>query len=118
MRVWDVSPKILCRKHLLGEHRELHAIYSILSQNKKGYRNHPETIRWVGKLSALYERHEKLVNEMEQRGYVHRSPLDKKHARGKKMQDAFVNTLPEQMKILKEKPCDCPLDQPKKPRKS
>lgn len=110
MRVWDVSPKILCRKHLLGEHRELHAVYTILSQNKKGYRNHPETIRWEGKLAALYARHDKLVKEMTRRGYVHASPLDKKHARGKKMQDAFVNTKREQMKILKEKPCDCPFD--------
>ena len=110
MRVWDVSPKILCRKHLLGEHRELHAVYTILSQNKKGYRNHPETIRWEGKLAALYLRHEKLVKEMTRRGYVHASPLNQKHARGKKMQDVFVNTTREQMKILKEKPCECPLD--------
>ncbi len=110
MRVWDVSPKTLCRKNLIGVHRELHAIYSILSQNKKGYRKHPETIRWEGKLAALYARHEKLVVEMGRRGYVHASPLDKKYARGKKMQDAFVNTRREQMKILGEKPCDCPLD--------
>lgn len=111
MRVWDVSPKRLCRNHLLGEHRELHAIYSILSQKKKGYRNHPETKRWVGKLAALYSRHDALVNEMQRRGYVHASPLDKKHARGKKMQDEFVNTPREQMMILREKPCACPLDE-------
>lgn len=24
MRMWVVNPKILCRKHLLGEHVELH----------------------------------------------------------------------------------------------
>jgi hypothetical protein len=110
MRIWDLSPKILCRKHLLGEHRELHAIYAILAYDKKGYRNHPETKRWVGKLSALYVRHEKLVKEMQRRGYIHRSPLDKKHARGKKVQDVFVNTRREQLKRLKEKPCECPLD--------
>ncbi len=22
MRIWDIKPKYLCRKHLLGEHRE------------------------------------------------------------------------------------------------
>ncbi len=110
MRVWDVSPKILCRKHLLGEHRELHAIYSILSHDKKGYRSHPETKRWVGKLAALFLRHTSLVEEMTRRGYVHRSPLEKKYAKGKKMQDAFVNTPLEQLKILREKPCECPLD--------
>jgi predicted DNA-binding WGR domain protein len=110
MRVWDVSPSLLCRKHLLGEHRELHAIYVILSQNKKGYRNHPETKRWVGKLAALYARHEKLVEEMKKRGYVHASPLEKKHAKGKRMQDTFVDTPKRQLQLLKEKPCDCPLD--------
>lgn len=110
MRVWDVSPTILCRKHLLGEHRELHAIYVILSKDKKGYRNHPETKRWVGKLAALYLRHEKLVEEMGKRGYVHASPLDKKHAKGKKIQDEFVDSPRTQMKRLKEKPCECPLD--------
>ena len=34
MRVWDVSPKELCRAHLLGEHRELHAIWTILTQTR------------------------------------------------------------------------------------
>ena len=24
MRIWDVDPALLCRSHLLGEHRELH----------------------------------------------------------------------------------------------
>lgn len=110
MRVWDVDPKILCRKHLLGEHRELHGLYNILAHDKKGYRNHPETKRWEGKLAALYSRHGMLVKEMERRGYVHASPLDKKFAKGKKLQDAFVHTPAEQLKLLKEKPCDCPLD--------
>ncbi len=32
MRIWDIPPKLLCRNHLLGEHRELHAIWSILTQ--------------------------------------------------------------------------------------
>lgn len=110
MRIWDVDPKVLCRKHLLGEHRELHALWVIISQNKKGYSHHPETKRWVGKLAALYERHERLVLEMERRGYKHNSPLDKKLAVGGKKQTVFVNSVDEQMEILKSKPCDCPFD--------
>jgi hypothetical protein len=110
MRVWDVDPKILCRKHLLGEHRELHAVWTILTQNKKGYTSHPETKRWVGKLSALYKRHEILVNEMIERGYRHNSPLDKKYAKGKPIQDYFLSTIEEQKTILKNKNCECPLD--------
>jgi hypothetical protein len=66
----------------------------------------------VGKLAALYARHEKLVEEMKKRGYVHASPLEKKHAKGQKMQDEFVDTPKRQLQLLKEKPCDCPLDAP------
>ena len=36
MRVWDIHPKHLCRKHLLAEHRELHGLWNILTiHNKK-----------------------------------------------------------------------------------
>ena len=77
MRIWDISPKKLCRNHLLGEHRELHAIWSVLVNGKKGYAHHPETLRWRGKLKALFGRHDALVQEMVVRGYQHRSPLPK-----------------------------------------
>lgn len=107
MRIWDIEPTRLCRKHLLGEHRELHALWTILTQNKKGYRNHPETKRWVGKLWALYERHELLVNEIVRRNYNHKSPLDKKLATGTHMQNEFVNSIDQQIEILHAKGCDC-----------
>ena len=109
MRIWDIHPSKLCMQHLLGEHRELHAIWSILQNNKKGYSKHPETLRWAGKTKALYERHEKLVKEMLKRGYCHCSPLDKKKARGLCKQDKLINTRNEQLQILKDKNCDCPL---------
>lgn len=67
---------------MLGEHRELHAIWSVLVNGKKGYANHPETLRWKGKLKALYGRHEALVVEMSNRGCQYRSPLAKREARG------------------------------------
>ena len=110
MRIWDVEPKILCRKHLLGEHRELHALWTIISQNKKGYSKHPETLRWYGKLKALYLRHEALVLEMKKRGYNHNSPLDTKLAIGLDRQSEYVNSTIEQLDILRLKNCDCPLD--------
>jgi len=68
MRIWDVDPVCLCRSHLLGEHGELHALWSILTQNKRGFADHPEIRRWRGKLAALYRRHEALVEEMTRRG--------------------------------------------------
>ena len=107
MRIWDINPKRLRDKHLFGEHLELHAIWSILTNNEKGYRNHPETKRWVGKNKALYLRHEKLVKEIERRGYRHNSPLDKKRVSGKAKQNKFVNTRAEQKIILNYKKCDC-----------
>lgn len=111
MRVWDVPPKCLCRKHLLGEHRELHGLWNILTKHKGtgGYSQHPETKRWVGREKALYLRHEALVVEMVRRGYTHLSPLDKRMAKGKAIQDQFINTRKEQQVILKAKPCECPL---------
>ncbi|MDP8212768.1 MAG: pyrimidine dimer DNA glycosylase/endonuclease V [Candidatus Zapsychrus exili] len=107
MRIWDITPQKLCRSHLLGEHRELHAIWSILTNNKKGYSKHPETLRWGGKLNALFLRHEDLVKEIERRGYNYRSPLDKRKASGLSKQDIFVNSVKEQKEILKAKACKC-----------
>ncbi len=107
MRIWDLPPHILCRQHLLGEHRELHALWTILTKGKSGYQQHPETIRWVGKLSALYGRHEELVMEMEIRGYHHKTPLDKSLAGGEAKQTQFVHRPSEQREIIKNKHCDC-----------
>lgn len=75
MRIWDIHPGFLNDKSLLGEHRELHGIFSILTTGKKGYSRHPETLRWQGCLSGLSLRHELLVQEMRLRGFQHRSPL-------------------------------------------
>jgi hypothetical protein len=82
VRIWDVDPALLCDRHLLGEHRELHAIWSILTTGKRGYRDHPETVRWRGRLAALYARHEAQVTEMGGRGFRHGSPLDRRLATG------------------------------------
>lgn len=109
MRVWDIHPGHLCRKHLLGEHRELHGLWNILTKHKArgGYSRHPETLRWVGKQKALYLRHEALVREMERRGYMHRSPLNKKLAVGSGSQKVFIDSLPRQKVLLRAKPCEC-----------
>ncbi|MBC8208218.1 MAG: DUF1722 domain-containing protein [Desulfobulbaceae bacterium] len=77
MRIWDIDSGFLNAQSLLGEHRELHGIYSIISQGKSGYSRHPETLRWVSHLPALVIRHELLVEEMKLRGFNHYSPLDR-----------------------------------------
>lgn len=108
MRIWDVDPSRLCRSHLLGEHRELHGLWNILTRDMRGYRSHPETRRWEGKLAALYRRHEALVVEMTRRGYRHASPLDPEAATGSAVQQEFVDPPDRQVEILAAKPCDCP----------
>lgn len=109
MRIWDIPPKYLCRKHLLAEHRELHGLWNILTIHKGvgGYSHHPETQRWIGKTHALYLRHESLVQELIHRGYKHYTPLDKKLADGNKIQDTFINTINEQKQNLFHKRCEC-----------
>jgi len=114
MRIWDVAPSRLCRQHLLGEHRELHGLWNILTLHGGvgGYARHPETLRWVGKTRALFDRHELLVAEMSRRGYRHRSPLDEQRADGRSVQDVLIDPVEQQLAILAGKPCDCPVDGP------
>jgi len=109
MRVWDIHPKHLCRKHLLAEHRELHGLWNILTIHGRrgGYARHPETLRWVGKEKALYRRHERLVREFARRGYRHRTPLDRSLAVGAGSQGVFLHTIAQQKSILQQKPCEC-----------
>jgi len=110
MRVWDIPPDMLCRSHLLGEHSELHGIWTILTQGRQGgYAHHPEVLRWKGKLKALCLRHEAIVEEMARRGYRHQSPLDAELATGAAQQDTFVDSYEDQLHILRQKGCDCHL---------
>ncbi len=115
MRIWDVDPACLCRKHLTGEHRELHGLWNILTQGKRGYARHPETLRWRDRLAALYARHEQLAAEMGRRGYNHATPLDQRLATGSALQDRYVDKPDQQRRMLRDKPCECLL-KPGSPR--
>jgi hypothetical protein len=110
VRIWDIPPDKLCRNHLLGEHSELHGIWSILTQGRQGgYAHHPEVLRWKGKLRALHLKHEEIVEEMRRRGYQHNSPLDLELATGAVQQDTFIDSYEEQARILRSRGCDCRL---------
>ena len=101
MRVWDVHPGYLARQQLLGEHRELHGLANILIHGKKGYSQHPETLRWVGRLSALAMRHRQLSCEMALRGYNDKTPLpveDEVH-----WPDVWIDSPLQQFKLLRGK---------------
>jgi hypothetical protein len=107
VRIWDLDPGWLCDRHLLGEHRELHAIWSILTTGKRGYRDHPETVRWRGRLAALYARHDLQVAEMGRRGFRHASSLDRRLATGAAEQTELLDSLQAQSKRLVRHACAC-----------
>ncbi len=75
MRIWDIDTGFLNDQSLLGEHRELHGIFSIIQNHKKGYSRHPETLRWRNCLKSLEVRHDLIVEEMHVRGFNHQSPV-------------------------------------------
>lgn len=70
--MWMVKPHLLCRAHLLGEHRECHTLLGCLAKSKsiKGYLDQ----NLVSPMH-LEVRHAELVEEMIKRGYNHNSPL-------------------------------------------
>lgn len=70
--MWKVNPKIMCNRHLLGEHVEMHMFVGTINKriSIEGYlkKNLLET-------SHIEKRHEELANEMISRGMKHNSPL-------------------------------------------
>ena len=61
MRMWLVDPKILCQKHLCGEHVEMHMFLGTLKKGKKidGFLKNN-----LFEPRVLHKRHEELKEEM------------------------------------------------------
>lgn len=72
MRMWMVDPRLMCRKHLLGEHVELHMLVGCLLKKKTltGYFQ-----KGLLETHSIRGRHQALVREMTRRGMQHNSPL-------------------------------------------
>lgn len=102
MRIWDINPGYLNRQSLLGEHRELHGIVSIIVNRKKGYSNHPETLRWIGYGWALKQRHRLLEAEMSLRGFTDKSPVLSR-ARKAEWPKTYIDEPFRQFQILEAK---------------
>jgi hypothetical protein len=70
MRQWLVDPKIMCKQHLLGEHCEHHMMVGAIKKKKQfdGY-----IAKNCVELTSLKERHDEIVQEMERRGYNHKT---------------------------------------------
>jgi len=73
MRMWGVSPKGLCQKHLLGEHVEMHMFAGTI---RKGYSIAGYLKNNLISPSEVVSRHDQLAQEMEGRGMNHKSPLE------------------------------------------
>lgn len=102
MRLWDVNPGYLNRQSLLGEHRELHGIVSIIVNKKKGYSRHPETLRWIGFGWAIRQRHKLLACEMFLRGFTEKSPVSIRSNKGV-WPGTYIDKPMVQFQLLKEK---------------
>lgn len=74
MRMWMINPKLLCIKHLLGEHGEIH----------KHRHNFVKRHSIKGRIDVVVEiepesmkkRHDVLAKEMLRRGFNHQSPYE------------------------------------------
>lgn len=71
MRMWMVDPKLLCKKHLCGEHFELHKF-------RHNFLNGHSIAGRKGQIepASMAKRHEALAAEMLRRGYKHESPYE------------------------------------------
>lgn len=104
MRMWLVNPDMLCTKHLLGEHFEIHKAIGNL---RKG-RIWAESLTDKGFLEPqnALKRHNSLVKEMKQRGFNHNSPLNTKGVKlpiGKVDIQKSINDLLERCDKCKER---------------
>ena len=111
MRIWheQLIPK-LCRQHLLAMWREGLGAYKIITEDKKGYRNHPAVKEFENNAGVLWFRLNIVRNEMLKRGY---NPKRMPNARLEDYDALCSNkiiewqTLEEQIEVLKQKQCDC-----------
>jgi len=109
MRMWMIDPKLLCRKHLLGEHGEIH----------KHRHNFVKQHSIAGRLSPIVQiepiemerRHNDLAAEMIRRGCKHQSPyslpdlsyLPHEHIFAKVDQEQSIRDLCERCKDCRER---------------
>lgn len=73
MRMWLVDPKIMCQKHLCGEHVETHMFLGSLKKKRKLDKFFLHNCL---EPNSLHKRHEELAAEMIIRGYKHKSEME------------------------------------------
>ena len=74
MRMWGINPKLLCDKHLIGEHGEIHKHrHNFVKQHSIAKRISPVVQIEPQNMEI---RHNQLANEMTARGFNHNSPYE------------------------------------------
>lgn len=107
MRIWSekLIPK-LCQKHLCAMWREGLGCYKIITENKKGYRNHPAVKEFENHSWHLLKRLYFVREEMLNRNYNPKKlPPEQFEFIGK--EPIPWQTLEQQIEILKGKGCKC-----------
>jgi hypothetical protein len=72
MRMWNIDPKLMCNKHILGEHLEMHMFIGSINKGKSITGFIETGLVEVGNIKI---RHDELVSEMESRGVKHRTRI-------------------------------------------
>lgn len=71
--MWMIDPKLMCNKHLIGEHGELH---KFLSSFRKGHKVHGRFNPVIQiQFQNYLKRHDQIAEEMINRNINHKSPL-------------------------------------------
>jgi hypothetical protein len=90
--MWMVEPNLLCRKHLLGEHSEIHK-HKHNFEKGHSFKGRVQPVVQIEPLS-MQQRHDELVKEMIKRGYNHKSPYT---------QPSLHKYTPEQISVKVDK---------------
>jgi Mg2+ and Co2+ transporter CorA len=90
--MWMVDPRILCRKHLLGEHLETHMFCGTIKKKCVSLDGYVENN--LLEIESLKKRHDELAQEIINRNYHHNTPMED-------LEESMVENI-KQIKINKE----------------
>lgn len=106
MRVWMTETSFMCRKHLMGEHVEIHMLIGTMKKRKSinGFIKNN-----LLEIDSIFDRHEQLSKEMLKRGYNHKSEIDKIRLNEiKKQYKEYQDIKVDRAKSLEELLSRCP----------
>ena len=75
IRMWAVHPNVMCKRHLMEEHNNLHKFVSMIKRDSDLTRYKEK--RFIDP-KALPHRHGLIIKEFQKRGIKHSSPLSSK----------------------------------------